>query len=217
VAGRDKSLEIQQARTVQVCVEIGGICDVVAILFQPLDQVHVPKLPIEESAAAIISVGTIERNLRSARSSSDSRRAKAVVIIKTLACPIVIGPVVVCLKRIHTQLVEQIGGAGIVSNYKHNVVLKTCSVGQDGDKYSASPGIRHRERETWAPGANNRPQGGICRACCLLRSLQSVNVLHQPAAGAPIPSEAIDVNRKGLGWINRYKQCDALSFVNARR
>jgi hypothetical protein len=217
VPSRDKSFETQQARTVQVCLQIGGICDVITILFQPVNQVEVPELPVKESAAAIISVGTIERNLRSTRSSSNRLRAKAVVVIKALACLVVIRPIVVCLKRIHAQLIEKIGGAGIISNYEQNVVLKACGVGQNSHKCSTGPRARHSERETWVPVANNRSQSRIRWACCLLRSLKSVNVLHQPAAGAPVPSQAIHVNRKGLRGIHRYKKCDALSFINARR
>jgi hypothetical protein len=129
VASGDKSLETQQARTVQVCVQIGGICDVIAIFFQPVDQVEVPKLPVKKPAAAIIPVWTIERDLRSAGSPGNRLCAKAVVVVKALACLVVIWPVVVCLKRIHAQLIDQIGGAGIISNYEHNVVLKACSVG----------------------------------------------------------------------------------------
>jgi len=182
-----------------------------------MNQVEVPKLPVKESAAAIIPVRTIERNLRSARRSSDSRGAKAVEIVKALAGGVVVRPVVVCLKRIHAQLVEQIGSAGIVANHENNAVLKACSVGQDSHKYSAGPRARHGERETWGPRANNGTQSRICWARCLLRSLESVNVLHQPAAGAPVPSQAKDINRKGLRRINRHKKCDALSFINARR
>jgi hypothetical protein len=217
VAGRHKSLETQQSRTVEVCVQIGGICDVITILFQPVNQVHVPELPVKEPAAAIIPVWTIKRDLRSAGSPGNRLRAKAVVVIKALACLVVIRPIVVCLKRIHAQLVEKIGDAGIVSNYKNNVILKACSVGQDSHKYSAGPRTRHRERETWIPVANDSSQRWISRARCLLRSLKSVNALHQPAAGAPVPSQAIHVNRKGLRGIHRYKKCDALSFINAHR
>jgi hypothetical protein len=217
MASRDKSLETQQARTAQVCVKIGGICDVITVLFQPVDQVEVPQLPVKKSAAAIISVGTVEGNFRSAGRPCNRLRAKAVVVIKALTCLVVIGPVVVGLKGIHAQLVEQIGGAGIISNYKHNVVLKPCSAVQDSYKYSAGPCARHRERETWVPGTNNRSQSRICRARLLLHSLKSIKMLHQPAASAAVPTQAIHVNRKSLRWIHRYKKCDALSFINARR
>ena len=211
MARRDQGLiALQQRQPLPVQVDICCIGNVVAVLFQPHQQVQ---FPVQKIPGTVAPVGTIKRDLYRARCSGNCVGTIAVEDVETFANTY--------RKRIigliggYRLLVEKISDAIVIPHGKNNVVVETFRIGQFGQIDTTGPVGGDRQGITVFPWAEQQP--GVCIHYWrwLWGAAQCAAVMHQAAAVSLIPAHPEHLDVIGLRRINRDVEGNLLTLVDA--
>ena len=201
----------QQVGATGMGVDVGGVGDVKAGLLEPADQLN---LPAEELALAVAGVRPVEGDLDGTGGPRDGVGPVAVELVEALAGQPVIRIVVVRLVGVDPLLVEKRRRPSVADREVH-VVLPAAGIGQHRQVDAAGPVTADGEAVARRPPARDHAGAGIGNAGRLGGPVERPVVQAQPASQSAVPADAVDIDRVGLGRVDRYEEAEAAARHHA--
>ena len=202
---------VQQRAAIEVRIDIGRVGDVVAGSLGPADEVDIP---VEELRGAVVGVGPIKGHFHSPHRTRHSVGPITVVLVETLARPVVIGIVVIGLVGRHRLLIEK-GGRPAVPDHEDDVVLIARRIGEQRQVDAARPVAGDGQGITGRPVTGDQPGGRIGRTGGLRDPGKRAGVESEATAEAAVPAHPINVDGVGLRGIDGDIQGEAAALGDA--